>query len=173
MLNKMMRAIALLSMITTVSIASTVYTPAMEANERIELANQIPEIIEIREEIVEQEPIISQEEIDLIALVTMAEAEGESEKGKRLVIDIILNRVDHEKFPNTIKEVIYQPHQFTSIHNGRINKCYVTDEISQLVEEELVTRTNDEVIFFTAGEYGKYGKPLFSVGNHYFASYDW
>ena len=102
----------------------------------------------------------------------MAEAEGESEEGKRLVIDIILNRVDHEKFPNTIKEVIYQPHQFTSIHNGRINKCYVTDEISQLVEEELVTRTNDEVIFFTAGEYGKYGKPLFSVGNHYFASYD-
>ena len=51
MLNKMMRVIALLSMITTVSIASTVYTPAMKANERVESANQIPEVIEIREEI--------------------------------------------------------------------------------------------------------------------------
>lgn len=171
MLNKMMRALALLSMITTVSIASTAYTPAMEVHTQVE--NQIPEeVVEIRERIVEQEPIISQEEIDLIALVTMAEAEGESEEGKRLVIDTILNRVDHEKFPNTIEEVIYQPHQFTSMTNGRVNKCHVTDEISQLVEEELVTRTNDEVIFFTAGEYGKYGKPLFSIGNHYFSSYD-
>ena len=37
---------------------------------------------------------LSDEEIRLIALVTMAEAEGEPELGKRLVIDTILNRVD-------------------------------------------------------------------------------
>jgi N-acetylmuramoyl-L-alanine amidase len=39
---------------------------------------------------------LTDEEINLIALVTMAEAEGESEQGKRLVISTILNRVDSE-----------------------------------------------------------------------------
>lgn len=110
-------------------------------------------------------------EIDLIALVVMAEAEGECEEGKRLVIDTILNRVDSEHFPNTVNGVVYQPNQFTSMWNGRANRCYVTDEIRQLVHEELKTRTNYDVMFFTAGKYGKYGEHMFPVGNHYFSSY--
>lgn len=45
---------------------------------------------------------ISNDDIELVALVTMAEAEGECEEGKRLVIDTILNRVDSASFPNTV-----------------------------------------------------------------------
>lgn len=115
---------------------------------------------------------LSKEEIDLIALVTMAEAEGECEEGKRLVIDTILNRVDHERFPNTVHDVIYQPNQFTPMWNGRIERCEVRDDIVQLVLEELECRTNYDVIFFTAGSYSKYGVPLFQVEHHYFSSYD-
>ena len=113
---------------------------------------------------------VSQEEIALIALVTMGEAEGESELGKRLVIDTILNRVDSDKFPNTIHEVVYQPHQFSVMWNDRLKRCYVRDDICQLVREELNSRTNEDVIFFTAGTYSRYGQPLFQVGNHYFSS---
>ena len=58
---------------------------------------------------------IAEEDISLIALVTMAEAEGECEKGKRLVIDTILNRMDSEHFPDTVYDVIYQPYQFSSM----------------------------------------------------------
>lgn len=108
-------------------------------------------------------------EIDLISLVTMAEAEGESDHGKRLVIDTILNRVDSKKFPNTIHDVIYQKHQFSSMWNGRVDKCYVMESIRNLVIEESLSRTNSDVLFFTAGKYGKYGTPLFIVGNHYFS----
>lgn len=114
------------------------------------------------------EPKISEDEIELLALVTVAEAEGESEYGKRLVIDTILNRVDHDRYPDTIKGVIYQKGQFTSMSNGRAEKCKVTDEVRQLVREELESRTNSEILFFTAGGYGRYGTPLFQVGNHYF-----
>lgn len=134
----------------------------------------ISQELPIEEEIVEkpvEEELLSQEEIELIALVTMAEAEGESEYGKRLVIDTILNRVDHNRFPDSVREVIYQPHQFTSMTNGRADRCYVRDDICQLVREELKSRTNSEVMFFTAGNYGKYGTPMFQEGNHYFASY--
>lgn len=111
------------------------------------------------------------EEIDLLALLTMAEAEGESEQGKRLVIDTVLNRVDHSYWPDTIHGVIYQSGQFTSMWNGRVNRCYVTDEIRELVVEEMRSRTNTDVVYFTAGGYGKYGTRLFNVGNHYFAAY--
>lgn len=61
---------------------------------------------------------ISDDDIELIALVTMAEAEGECEEGKRLVIDTILNRVNSDSFPNTVYEVVYQPSQFSSMWNG-------------------------------------------------------
>lgn len=124
------------------------------------------------EESREEELAMSEEDIELIALVTMAEAEGECEEGKRLVIDTILNRVDSEHFPNTVYEVIYQPCQFSSMWNGRVERCEVREDICQLVREELISRTNYDVMFFTAGEYSAYGVPLFQVEHHYFSSYD-
>ena len=120
----------------------------------------------------EEEGLLSYEDISLIALVTMAEAEGECEEGKRLVIDTILNRVDSEYFPNNVYDVIYQRSQFSSIWNGRVDRCEVREDICELVREELQSRTNTDVIFFTAGEYSKYGVPMFQVENHYFSSYE-
>lgn len=120
----------------------------------------------------EEEDLLSYEDISLIALVTMAEAEGECEEGKRLVIDTILNRVDSEYFPDSVYDVIYQRSQFSSVWNGRIDHCEVKEDICELVREELRSRTNTDVIFFTAGEYSKYGVPMFQVENHYFSSYE-
>lgn len=114
---------------------------------------------------------ISDEEIELLALVTMAEAEGEPEKGKRLVIDTILNRKDSPHFPNTVYEVVYQKNQFTCMWNGRIDQCYVREDILQLVNEELESRMNSDVIFFRTKRYSSYGVPMFQVGHHYFSSY--
>lgn len=111
------------------------------------------------------------DDVELIALVTVAEAEGESEYGKRLVIDTILNRVDSKHFPDTIYGVIYQPNQFTSMTNGRVDRCVVTDDVRQLVREEMESRTNSEVIFFRTGHYSPYGTPLFQEGSHYFNKY--
>lgn len=114
-------------------------------------------------------PRFSSDEIDLIALITMAEAEGESEYGQRLVIDTILNRVDEDSFPDTVSDVIYQRKQFSCTSDGRAEKCYVKEDIRTLVEEEIVSRTDTSVLYFTARNYGKYGTPAFSVGNHYFS----
>ena len=122
-------------------------------------------------EILSEEPIMSEDDIELIALVTMGEAEGECEEGKRLVIDTILNRVDYDLyFPNTVKDVIYQRNQFECVTNGRLNRCYVDEYFCQLVREELEYRTNYDVMYFRADRYGEYGTPMFRVGNHYFSS---
>ena len=42
-------------------------------------------------------------------------------------------------------------------------------DIRKLVEEEVRSRLNSEVLFFTAGRYGDYGTPMFRVENHYFS----
>lgn len=161
------------------SISATLLTSSNNSLEYIESkTNDIPvtyETIQNEEQTVdevEEKQVLSEEDIELIALVTMAEAEGESEKGKRLVIDTILNRVDSEYFPDTVYDVVYQPHQFTSMWNGRSDKCYAMDDICELVEEELESRTNYEVVFFRTEKYSKYGEPMFQEGNHYFSSYD-
>jgi N-acetylmuramoyl-L-alanine amidase len=111
------------------------------------------------------------EEIELMALVTMAEAEGESELGKRLVIDTILNRVDHKRFPNTVNGVVYQKNAFESMWNGRVDRCEVRDDICQLVKEEIESRTNEDVVFFQMYSYSPYGIALFKEGCHYFSEY--
>lgn len=119
----------------------------------------------------EPEYPISNEEIELIALVTMAEAEGESELGKRLVIDTILNRMDSNRFPDTVHGVVYQPNQFEAMWNGRVDRCCVREDICDLVKEELESRTNDEVVFFQMYNFSPYGEPLFQEGGHYFSKY--
>jgi N-acetylmuramoyl-L-alanine amidase len=120
----------------------------------------------------QQDEVLPQDDVELLALVTIAEAEGECEEGKRLVIDTVLNRVDSTYFPNTIYDVIYQANQFSSMWNGRADRCVVTDEVRQLVEEEMQSRYNTEVMFFNAGHYSTYGTPMFQLGGHYFSSYD-
>lgn len=146
----------------TVAVENVVYasTPNDDRAEVFELVKSV------------EEPRFSEEDIDLIALLTMAEAEGESEYGKRLVIDTVLNRVDSEHFPDTVYGVIYQENQFSPTSDGRIERCYVDEGIRELVVEEIESRTNYDTIFFHAGRYSNYGKQLFSEGNHYFSSYE-
>ena len=108
----------------------------------------------------------SETDIELIALLTMGEAEGESELGKRLVIDTVLNRLDSGDYGNTVHSVVYAQYQFSGM--GRVN--YAPDSVRQLVIEEINNRTNYEVYYFRTDYYHPFGKNLFKVGNHYFSS---
>ena len=54
----------------------------------------------------------TQPENVLLAKIVHAEAKGEGLEGKQIVAEVILNRVEHEIFPDTIKEVVSQPRQF-------------------------------------------------------------
>lgn len=69
-------------------------------------------------------------EIDLLARLVRAEAQTESFEGKIAVACVVLNRVDSPKFPNTIKEVIYDHGQFQPVSNGEINKPADSDSIA-------------------------------------------
>ena len=147
----------------------TVITQSSYILEPVTFTPIYPEPVEKEEEVFET--ILTEEEIDMIARLTYAEAGNQEEEGIRLVIDTILNRVDHPRFPSTVWDVIYQPRQFSPMWNGSYNVAPIRDDIRKLVVEEAKERSNHDVIFFNAIGYS-YGRSLFKVGDHYFSSYE-
>ena len=60
-------------------------------------------------------------DVTLLARVISAEARGEPYVGQVAVGAVILNRVEHPSFPNTLAGVIYQPGAFSCLNDGGIN----------------------------------------------------
>ena len=60
-----------------------------------------------------------QSSIALLARVISAEARGEPYSGQVAVGAVILTRVEHPSFPNTIAGVVYQPGAFTCMGDGQ------------------------------------------------------
>ena len=69
-----------------------------------------------------KEIVASAGDIKLLACIINAEAKGEPYAGKLGVANVVLNRFRNKKFPNTIKKVIYQKHQFGPVKNGALNR---------------------------------------------------
>ena len=107
--------------------------------------------------------------LELMAICIEAEAGNQGLEGKRLVADVILNRVDSPDFPDNITDVITQPYHFTSYWEGAMDRAVPTDETFEAVRLELEHRTNTEILYFTAGEWPRYGTHWRKVGDHYFA----
>lgn len=65
-------------------------------------------------------PKYSEKDLNLIANAVYGESRGEPYEGQVAVAAVILNRVEHPDFPNTISEVIFQPLAFTAVADGQI-----------------------------------------------------
>ena len=76
----------------------------------------------------------SENESYLLAKIAMAEAEGCSTQTKTLVIMCVLNRVESDKFPSTIEEVIFQKNQFSPIDNGRWDRVEPNEDCYEAVK---------------------------------------
>lgn len=103
------------------------------------------------------------------AQCVMSEAGDQDELGKRLVIDVILNRLDNTNFPNTINDIINEPYQFEVVSNGSINEVIPTEDIYTLIQEEIQNRTNYDVLYFRTDHYHNFGTQLFQHQDHYFS----
>lgn len=59
--------------------------------------------------------------LNLLSRLVYSEARGEPYKGQVAVAAVVLNRVAHSSFPNTISGVIYQSGAFDVVSDGQIN----------------------------------------------------
>lgn len=98
--------------------------------------------------------------------LVQAEAGNQDLDGCRLVADVVLNRVTHSKFPNTIEAVIYAPGQFSVVRNGSLKKAQgkISEKVVQAVNMELSgERLNTDVLYFNNKPNGGW-----KYGDHYF-----
>lgn len=63
----------------------------------------------------------SSSDVDLLARIISAESRGEPYAGQVAVGAVIMNRITHPSFPNTLAGVIYQPGAFSCLNDGGIN----------------------------------------------------
>lgn len=62
-------------------------------------------------------------ELRLLSALIYCEAQGESYNGKLAVGIVVLNRVRSDRYPDTLKNVIYQKYQFSPTTNGTLKKA--------------------------------------------------
>lgn len=84
------------------------------------------------------------EELEWLARIIYSEAQDEPFDGLVAVGAVVIHRVLDPSFPNTIKEVIFQPGQFTPVKTGKIYSVEPDKLSYQAAEEALMG--NDPVI---------------------------
>jgi N-acetylmuramoyl-L-alanine amidase len=67
-------------------------------------------------------PAATDTNINLLARIISAESRGEPYVGQVAVGAVILNRIEHPSFPDTLSGVIYQDGAFTAIVDGQFNE---------------------------------------------------
>ena len=60
----------------------------------------------------------------LMSAIINSEAGNQSYAGKKAVGIVIMNRVKSNKFPNSVKGVVYQSGQFSPVRNGSLARSY-------------------------------------------------
>ena len=111
---------------------------------------------------------VSEEDAELLAKTVEAEAGNQSIEGKRLVCAVILNRVEHEAFPDSVEKVLSQPGQFTTYRY--LNNTTATWQDTLAVQMEMESRSNTEVLFFNCGGYIPNTNKLYKIEDHYFST---
>lgn len=116
------------------------------------------------------------ETCELLAKTVLYEARGESVEGQRLVAEVVINRVNDDKFPDTVKGVVYQKHQFSFVadmHKQR-NPSEKSLAIARKVAYDAIngkkTRKNNFLWYHSnkvSPSWSK-GKKGVKVGNHIF-----
>ena len=113
---------------------------------------------------------LTDDEKYLIYQITFLEAGNQSIKGQRAVVEVILNRVLSDKYPDTVEGVLSQSDQFTtwSYRNSKSHNKE-QEEALQLVYEEEPILTLD-YLMFSRGKFS-WGRNYIKIGDHWFGTF--
>lgn len=117
----------------------------------------------------------TESEISLLARIISAESRGEPYEGQVAVGAVILNRIDHPSFPNTLAGVIYQPLAFSCINDGQVNEN-VSSSAKQAAQDAINgwDPSGGAIYYYNPAKTTNkwiYSRPVIcSIGNHKFCS---
>ena len=136
--------------------------------------SQVHKLNKISKEKTQNIGCIAEYEYNLLCQLLAAEAENQPYEGKMAVVGVVLNRSEYGwPFEPGIEATIFQEGAFSCVSDGRFYDAwkYVSEEDKDAVTQELSERYYSEFLYFTAGDYGKYGTPAYPIGDHYFCTY--
>lgn len=87
---------------------------------------------------------ITDEEIEMLKYIVEQETRGGSYRHKCIITNVILNRVEDSRFPNTVREVLLQKNQFSSIWNYYQKRVEPDEKTERAVNDVLNGRVEDE-----------------------------
>lgn len=114
-------------------------------------------------------------DVYLLARLISAEARGEPYSGQVAVGAVVLNRMEHPSFPNTMSGVIYQSGAFSCMYDGQWNQP-VADSAYRAARDALngVDPSGGAIYYFnpaTATSKWIWSRPLIvTIGKHRFCS---
>lgn len=118
---------------------------------------------------------ISQRDLECLSEALYFEARGEGSQGQAAVAEVILNRVDHPRFPKTVCGVVNQSGQFTYNKNGRIREKGTFARVQKIAMAALAgaprTLTNGATYFHTPAVrpgWSKRFERTIRIGRHIF-----
>ena len=111
---------------------------------------------------------LSDDDIDLLYRICYHEANNQSDNGVQAVAEVVLNRVSSNKFPNTVKGVLFAPRQFCS--EKELRKTPSSERIEEIVNK-LVWGESEYVLspyamYFQTTPTGSQDE--IQIGQHYF-----
>lgn len=111
--------------------------------------------------------------LDIFARLVLSEAGNEPYEGKVAVAAVVLNRVGHQDFPDSITEVIFQKSQFAGVNSPLFNKKPTKDCI-KAVKDAINGKdpTNGALYFLNKNEaspsWASEYRFMIRIGDHWF-----
>ncbi len=117
----------------------------------------------------------SSSDYDLLARIISAEARGESYLGQVAVGAVILNRIEHPSFPDTLSGVIYQKGAFSCLNDGQFYEAVADSAYSAARDAINGLDPSGGAIYYynpsTATSKWIFSRPVITtIGNHRFCS---
>ena len=112
---------------------------------------------------------------DLLARIISAEARGENYLGQVAVGAVILNRIEHPSFPDTLSGVIYQKGAFSCLYDGQFYEA-VEDSAYSAARDAIngLDPSGGAIYYYnpsTATSKWIFSRPVITtIGNHRFCS---
>ena len=114
----------------------------------------------------------TESDLRLMSAIINCEAGGESYQGKIAVGIVIMNRISSKQFPNTLRGVIYQKHQFSPVRNGALKKKLAQYDAGKIKDKQWQSCIRAAKRVLEGQTYIMYhGKKKSMKGYHFFSVY--
>ena len=170
--------------IVAVTVTAAILCKVTEPRQEVQIeevnADPVPVEVEVKEvEVVEQASteetvfriLLNKEERELLCRIVYCEAGNQSIEVQEMVALTILNRLESDKFPDTLHDVIYQKNQYEVTTWSGFENYGCTEQVEQAVENALIeNRHPSDMYYFRNGYYHSFGVPYMQSGDLYFST---